>query len=211
MRLCYDLSAGAALILRLCCAFEPLLYKSAGNPGSAAVDHQPLNKMDNRIVPVAMIQLAIMNQRLARLDEENQLRRRRAKRFWVCPWLCADRRLQFGHSGGGGSGSAWGAGAWRAGAWDAPSCSSGWVTVVSCTGLRFCLPLLTGWHLETWESRVVKHFEREQIMTIAVEVRPFYTLISSSAVAMSRQERSISAEETQLKHQERRGWAIPKL
>ena len=40
LRSCYDLSAGAALILRLCCALEPLLYKSAGNPGSAAVDHE---------------------------------------------------------------------------------------------------------------------------------------------------------------------------
>ena len=81
LRSCYDLSAGAALILRLCCALEPLLYTSAGNPGSAAVDHQPSNKMDNRIVPVAMMQLAIMNQRLARLDEENQPRSRKAKRF----------------------------------------------------------------------------------------------------------------------------------
>ena len=146
LQLCYDLSAGAALILRFCCVLEPLLYKLVWNPGSAAVDHQPSNKMDNRIVPVAMMQdnrkvpvammlLAIMNQRLARLDEENQPRRRRAKRFWVRPWLSADRRLQFGHSGGSGSGSAWGAGAWWAGAWDARSCGSGWVTVVSCSGL----------------------------------------------------------------------------
>ena len=113
MRSCYDLSAGAALIRCLCCTLELLLYKSAGNPGSAAAGHQASNKMDNRIVPVAMMQLAITNQRQARLDEENQPRRRRAKRFWVRPWLSADRRLQFGHSGGGGSGSA---GAWRAGA-----------------------------------------------------------------------------------------------
>ena len=120
LRPCYDLSAAAALIMHLCCALEPLLHKSAGNPGSAAVDHQPSNKMDNRMVLVAMMQLAIMNQRLARLDEENQPRRRRAERFWVRPWLSADRRLQFGHSGGGGSGSAWGSGAW-----DAPSCGSG--------------------------------------------------------------------------------------
>ena len=74
---CYDVSAEAALILRLCCALEPLLYKSAGNPGSAASDHQPSNKMDNRIVPVAMMQLAIMNQRLARLDEELKRQERR--------------------------------------------------------------------------------------------------------------------------------------
>ena len=134
LRSCYDLNTGAVLILRSCCALEPLLLKSAENPGSATVDHQPSNKMDNRIVPVAMMQLAIMNQRLARLDEENQPRRRRAKRFWARPWLSADRRLQFGHSGGGGSGSAWGARACRAGAWDAPSCGSGWVTVVSCAG-----------------------------------------------------------------------------
>ena len=106
LRSCYDLCAGAALKLRLCCALEHLLYKSAGNPDSAAADIQPSNKMGNRIVPVAMMQLEIMNQRLARLDEENQPRRRRAKKFWGRPWLSADRRLQFGHSG-----SAWGAGA----------------------------------------------------------------------------------------------------
>ena len=96
----------------LCCALEPFLYKSAENPGSAAVDYQPSNKMDNRIVPVPMMQLAIMNQRLARLDEKNQTRRRRAKRFWVHPWLSAHRRLQFAHSGESGSGSAWHAGVW---------------------------------------------------------------------------------------------------
>ena len=157
LRSCYNLSAGAALILCLCCTLELLLYKSAGNPGSAAVDHQPSNKMDNRIVPVAMMQLAIMNQRLARSDEENQPRRRRAKRFWVRPRLSADKRLQFGHSGGGGSGSAWGAGAWRAGAWDAPSYGSGWVTVVSCAcpGLDFAfhfwwVGILKRENLELW-------------------------------------------------------------
>ena len=155
LRPCYDRSAGAALILRLCCVSEPLLYKSAGNPGSAAVDHQPSNKMDNRIVPVAMMQLAIMNQRLSRLDEENQPRRRTAKRFWVRPLLSADRKLQFGHSGGGGSGSAWEAGAWRAGAWDAPSCGSGWVTVVSCAGpgLEFAFRF--------WRFGILKRENRE--------------------------------------------------
>ena len=40
-------------MLRPRCALEPLQYKWAENPGSAVVDHQPLNKMDNRIVPVA--------------------------------------------------------------------------------------------------------------------------------------------------------------
>ena len=35
MRLRYNLNATAVLILRLFCALEPLLYKSAGNPGSS--------------------------------------------------------------------------------------------------------------------------------------------------------------------------------
>ena len=153
LRSYYDLIAGAALILRLRCALEPPLYKSAGNPGSAAADHQSLNKMDNRIVPVAMMQLAIMNQRLARLDEENQPRRRKTNRAWVHPWLSADRRLQFGHSGGGRSGSAWGAGAWQARAWDALSCSSGWVTVVSCAGLAWILPSAFD-GLASWNMRI---------------------------------------------------------
>ena len=39
-----------------------------------------------------------MNHKLLMLDDEVQARqRRRAKRFWVRPWLSADRRLQFGH------------------------------------------------------------------------------------------------------------------
>ena len=47
---------------------------------------------------VAMLQLAIMNHRLFMFDDDVQARqRRRAKRFWVRPWLYADRRLQFGH------------------------------------------------------------------------------------------------------------------
>ena len=50
----------------------------------------------DRVVPVAMLQLAIMNHRLIRLEIQAR-RRRRAKRFWVRPWLSADRRLQFGH------------------------------------------------------------------------------------------------------------------
>ena len=63
---CRSCADTALMLLRLCCALEPLLYKSAGNPGSAAVDHQPSNKMDDRIVPVAMMQVAVMNQRQAR-------------------------------------------------------------------------------------------------------------------------------------------------
>ena len=52
----------------------------------------------DRYAQVAMIQLAIMNHRLLMLDDEVQARQRRmAKRFWVRPWLSADRRLQFGH------------------------------------------------------------------------------------------------------------------
>ena len=52
----------------------------------------------DRYAQVAMLQLAIMNHRLLMLDDEVQARqRRRAKRFWVRPWLSADRRLQFGH------------------------------------------------------------------------------------------------------------------
>ena len=52
----------------------------------------------DRYAQVAMLQLAIMNHRLFMLDDEVQERqRRRAKRFWVRPWLSADKRLQFGH------------------------------------------------------------------------------------------------------------------
>ena len=58
---------------------------------------QTSKKMD-RYAQVAMLQLAIINHRLRMLDDEVQARqRRRAKRFWVRPWLSADRRLQFGH------------------------------------------------------------------------------------------------------------------
>ena len=50
----------------------------------------------DRIVPVVMLQLAIMNHILMKLDDESQARRRRkAIRFWVCPSLSADRRLQW--------------------------------------------------------------------------------------------------------------------
>ena len=72
LSLIYNYNNVIAIVLRpkcwsctdtgLCCALELLLYKSAGNPGSAAVDYQPPNKMDNTIVPVAMMQQAIMNQ-----------------------------------------------------------------------------------------------------------------------------------------------------
>ena len=81
LSLIYDHDDAIAIVLRPKCrscadtALMLLLYKSAGNPGSVAIDHQPSNKMDNRIVPMAMMQLAIMNQRLAILDEENQPRR----------------------------------------------------------------------------------------------------------------------------------------
>ena len=52
----------------------------------------------DRYAQVAMLQLAIMNHRLFMFHDEVQARqRRRAKRFWVQPWLSADRRLQFGH------------------------------------------------------------------------------------------------------------------
>ena len=52
----------------------------------------------DRYAKVAMFQLAIMDQRLLMLEDEVQARqRRRAKQFWVRPWLSADRRLQFGH------------------------------------------------------------------------------------------------------------------
>ena len=46
------------------------------------------------MVPVAVLQIAIINNHLRR---GAGWRRRRAKRFWVRPWLSADRRLQFGH------------------------------------------------------------------------------------------------------------------
>ena len=56
-----------------------------------------LKKID-RYAQIAMLQLVIMNHRLFMLDGEVQARQRqRAKRFWVWPWLSADRRLQFGH------------------------------------------------------------------------------------------------------------------
>ena len=51
----------------------------------------------DRIVEVAILQLAILNQRQIRRGAERHARRRRVKRFWVRPWLSADRRLQFGH------------------------------------------------------------------------------------------------------------------
>ena len=34
-------------MLHVCCALDPLLYKTAGNPSSAAIDHQPSNKIQN--------------------------------------------------------------------------------------------------------------------------------------------------------------------
>ena len=46
------------------------------------------------MVPVAVLQIVIINNHLRRRAGR---RRRRAKRFWVGPWLSADRRLQFGH------------------------------------------------------------------------------------------------------------------
>ena len=58
---------------------------------------QTSKKMDI-YAQVNMLQLAIMNHRLLMLNDEVQARqRRRAKRFWVRPWLSADSRLQFGY------------------------------------------------------------------------------------------------------------------
>ena len=52
-RTCADAALGFAL--------KPLRCISAGHWGSAAVYHQPLNKMNNDIIPVPVMQLAIMN------------------------------------------------------------------------------------------------------------------------------------------------------
>ena len=62
LRSCYDLIAGAALKLRLCCALKPLLCESAGSRGLAAVDQQPSNKVYDIITLVTMIHLVIINQ-----------------------------------------------------------------------------------------------------------------------------------------------------
>ena len=61
LRSFYDLSDGAAVMLRLCCSLKPLLCKLAASRGSASIYLQSSNKMYNIIPPVAMINLAIMN------------------------------------------------------------------------------------------------------------------------------------------------------
>ena len=66
------------------------LYKIGGSN-----ECQTSKEMD-RYAQVAMLQFAIMNHRLLMLDDKVQARQKRtAKRFWVRPWLSADRRLQF--------------------------------------------------------------------------------------------------------------------
>ena len=85
---------------RRSCAYVALLdrfYIRCGLTGLAAAEHQPSKNMD-QINQMAILQLAIMNRRVIRLDDEIQTRRRRrAERFWVRPWFSKDRRFQFGH------------------------------------------------------------------------------------------------------------------
>ena len=72
-------------------------YIIGGLTALAALEHQPSKKID-RIVPVTLLQLVIMNNRLIRLVVERQARRRRrVKRFLVYPWLSADQSFQLGH------------------------------------------------------------------------------------------------------------------
>ena len=57
-------------LLRFCCAFGAFLYKIGGLTALAAVEYQPAKDMD-RIVPVVVLQLAIMNHSiLIRFDDE---------------------------------------------------------------------------------------------------------------------------------------------
>ena len=73
--------------------FSTILFKVRELNGLAAVGYQLWKNMNEIVV---MLQLAIMNHRLTRLDDEIQARRRR-KMFWVHPWLHAAGGLQFGH------------------------------------------------------------------------------------------------------------------
>ena len=68
------------------CAFGMFLFKIGGLTALATVDDdQPSKKMDG-IVPVAVLQLVIMNNRLIRFGVERLVRlKRRAKRVWVHP------------------------------------------------------------------------------------------------------------------------------
>ena len=84
LRPCYDKGDGATLSLRFCILSIQLTYV-----------HLYVNDI---CAQVAILQLAIMNHRLIMLDDEvRAIRRQRAKRFWVRPFLSADRGLQFGH------------------------------------------------------------------------------------------------------------------
>ena len=49
----------------------------------------------NRFVEVAMLQLANMNHRLLKLDDEVQARQGMGIGFLAQPWLTADRMLHF--------------------------------------------------------------------------------------------------------------------
>ena len=64
LRSYYNLMDGAAPMLCLCCPLKLLLCNSSASRGSASTDHQPSNKMHNVIIPVTMINLAVMNHRL---------------------------------------------------------------------------------------------------------------------------------------------------
>ena len=92
-RCSYALATTSATELRFRCAFVSLLDKVSHLLVLCSFECQTSKKMD-RYAQVAMLQLAIMNHRLFMLDDEV---RRRGKRFWVRPWLSADRKLQFGH------------------------------------------------------------------------------------------------------------------
>ena len=70
LRSCYDLSAEAALMLRFWTAILDHFYTIGGLIGLAAFEHQPSKNMD-RIVSVAMLQLAIMNRRLISQTKED--------------------------------------------------------------------------------------------------------------------------------------------
>ena len=93
-----DGDAAATLLrhMRGSYAFVALLYDPFYIKSVVQLVYVQVNVIDRR-AQVAMLQLTILNQRLFLLDDEvTARRRRRAIKFWVGPWLSADRRLKFG-------------------------------------------------------------------------------------------------------------------
>ena len=170
LRSCYDLNTGAVLILRSCCALEPLLLKFGGksrfsNSWPPAFEQDGQQNRSSGYGAAGNYEPATGQIGWGEPTQEEEGQKvlgpslvvgRQQAPIWTFwrrrVWLSLGSKSLASRSLG---------------------CPFLWFrlgdsSLLRRSGLGFCLPLLTDWHLETWESRVVKRFGQKQIMTIAV-------------------------------------------